>query len=254
MNNAICLGFGYVGKATAHAFGIKDWYSRSSGTVDIKHILDFKYIFICLPTPTVDGKQDLSIIEYYFSLFSEKKPDNIFIIRSTILPGTVKRLSEKYGLNIVHVPEFLSEDTWKKDSEWPDIVVVGADDEKLRLEVAGIFKGRYKGAEFVITDSVTAEMIKYVINCFYAIKVIYANVVYEYAESIGANYSIIKKAMYSRQWIGKNHLGIWDKGGRGAGGHCLEKDLEAFSNATNLALLKLGNELNKQLLKNYPKK
>ena len=162
-------------------------------------------------------------------------------------------LASKYGANIVHVPEFLSEDTWKKDSEWSDIVVIGSDDKKIGDDVLGIFKGRYKGAEFIYTDSTTAEMIKYAINCFYATKVVYANQVADYAEKVGANYTTIKKAMYARAWIGKNHLEIWHKGGRGSGGHCLEKDLEAFTEATKSALLKVANDLNKQLLKQYPK-
>lgn len=255
MQNAIVLGgTGMTGNATMHSLGIKDQYSRGSSNVDINHILDFKYIFVCLPTPTVDGKQDLTFIEHYFRLFSERAKNQIFIIRSTILPGTCKRLSEQYGLKIAHNPEFLSEDTWKKDSEWPDIVVIGADDNNIRDEVAGIFRGRYKGAEFVITDSVTAEMIKYAINCFYATKVVYANEVYNFAEKIGANYRTIQKAMYSRAWIGKNHLEVWNKEGRGAGGKCLKKDLEAFTQASGSALLKVANDINKQLLKDFPKK
>jgi UDPglucose 6-dehydrogenase len=251
MNNAVTIGNSYVGKATAHALGIKDYYTRHDSTVKREELSNFKYVFICVPTPTIDGKQDISAIEEYVS--DVKLKDSIFIIRSTILPNTTRVLSERYGVKIVHVPEFFTESTWMQDSEWPDIVVVGADDEGIREEVAGIFRARFKGTEMIVTDSITAELIKYSINCFYATKVVFANQIYDYAESIGANYETIKKAMYARKWMSTNHLDVWNKGGRGAGGKCLEKDLSAFSNIVDSALLKVANDLNKKLLKDFPR-
>jgi UDPglucose 6-dehydrogenase len=255
MNSAIVLGgSGMVGNATMYSLGIKDQYSRGSSTVDINHILDFKYVFICLPTPTVDGKQDLSLIEYYLRLFSERSKSNIFIIRSTVLPGTCKRLSDKYGLTIVHVPEFLTEATWKEDSEWPDIVVIGSDDNYVGEQVAGVFKARFKGATFVCTDTVTSELIKYSINTFYALKVVFANQIFDYAKLVGANYNTVKESMYARKFMSKNHFDVHHQGGKGAGGKCLEKDLEAFATESKLELFELANKINKELLKKYPKK
>ncbi len=254
MKDAIVIGgTGMVGHATMYSLGIKDQYSQSSNTVDINHILDFKYIFICLPTPTVEGKQDLSLIEHYLSLFSQRSKSNIFIIRSTILPRTCKRLSAKYGLNIVHVPEFLTESSWKQDSEWPDIVVIGADDNYIGEQVAGIFKARFKGATFVMTDTVTSELTKYAINTFYAFKVVFANQLYDYAKEIGANYNTVKETMYARKFMSKNHFDVHHQGGRGSGGKCLKKDLEAFATESKLPLFELVNKINKELLKKYPK-
>ena len=144
MKNAVVLGKGMVGKATMYALGIKDYVARYSGTVEAGELSDFKYIFICLPTPTTNGKCNTELIDEYIRSVHRMKKDNVFIIRSTVIPGTCSRLSEKYGAKIVHVPEFLTEATWKEDSEFPDITVIGADDNDLRDEVAGIFKARYK--------------------------------------------------------------------------------------------------------------
>lgn len=252
MKDIICIGMGYVGKATAHAFGIKNWYTRNDKTIKSEEeIVNFKYIFVCLPTPTINGKQDISAIEYYLEKFSGK--DNIFIIRSTVLPGTCRTLAGKYKANIVHVPEFLTEATWKEDAEWPDIVVIGADNNKVRDEVVGIFKARYKGASYFITDTVTSEMIKYAINTFYSLKVVYSNSLFDLSNKIGANYETIKKACYARKWVTTNHFDIWHKGGRGAGNPCLAKDLQAFVSYSNLPLLQVANELNRELLIKYPK-
>jgi UDPglucose 6-dehydrogenase len=242
MKDAIVVGWGMVGKATAHAFGIKDYYSRSKSTVSYEKIKDFKYIFVCLPTPTVKGIQ--SIVAIVDLLNKTRTDENIFIIRSTVIPGTCWTLENKCNANIVHAPEFLTEKTWKDDTEHPDIVVLGGNNKAIRSKVEGIFRGRYKGAEFFITDTETSEMAKYAINCFYALKVVYANQLYDACEDIGINYENIKKIMYSRKWIGKNHLEIHHAGYRGAGGKCLKKDLEAFAHDTGSTLLIEADELN----------
>lgn len=254
MKNAIVIGgTGMVGNATMYSLGIKDQYSRSKATVKLEQIMDFKYIFICLPTPTVNGEQDISSLTQFFEMFKGEFKDNIFIIRSTVLPGVCRSFSQKYGVKIVHAPEFLTESTWKKDSEWPDIVVIGADDEGLREEVAGIFKSRYKGAAFFLTDTVTSETIKYAINTLYALKVIFANEVFDFCQKTGINYETVKGVLYSRKWIGKNHLDVWHKGGRGVSGKCLKKDLEAFARLSGSKLLRLAAEINSELVRVYPK-
>jgi len=249
MKNAIIIGGGMVGQATMFSLGIGDHISKHSRSVEIGALMDFKYIFICLPTPTINGIQDISLIEEYVKTIASNYKDNRIIIRSTVLPGTCQMLAEKYKVKIAHIPEFLTESTWEQDSKWPDIIVIGANDEELRDEVAGIFVSRFKGAEYFLTDTVTSETIKYAINTLYATKVVFANQVFEFAQKNGANYETIKNACYSRKWIGKNHMRIFnDKGEKGAGGKCLEKDLEAFATATQSPLLKVANELNKKYL------
>jgi nucleotide sugar dehydrogenase len=253
MKNAIVIGRGMVGNATMKSLGIEKYISKNKNNVEGEAITYYKYIFICLPTPTIDGDQDLSVIEEYLKLISLGYRDNVVIIRSTVLPETCGLWSKKYNMPIVHVPEFLTESTWESDCVWPDIVVIGADEEEIRNEVAGIFKARFKGASYFLTDTITSETIKYAINTFYATKVIFANQIFDISNKIGANYETIKKALYSRKWIGKNHLDIWHNGGRGAGGKCLLKDLSAFSKYSQLPLLKVANELNKGLVVKYPK-
>jgi UDPglucose 6-dehydrogenase len=248
MKDAICVGWGFVGKATAHAFGIKDYYSRSEATVPFDKIKDFKYIFVCLPTPTITKEdddshlQDINAIENLIE--QSRTDDNIFIIRSTILPGTCRKLADKYKANIVHVPEFLTEKTWKQDTEWPDIVVIGGEDIKVVEQVAGIYRMRYKGAALTVTDTKTSEMIKYAVNCFYALKVVYANQIYDECKRNDINYEVVKDAMYARKWMSTNHFDINHQGGRGAGGKCLKKDLEAFSEFSASNLLWITNKLN----------
>jgi UDP-glucose 6-dehydrogenase len=81
----------------------------------------------------------------------------------------------------------------------------------------------------VLTDTVTAEFIKYAINTFYATKVLFANALYDVAENLGIEYDTVRDAMYARKWIGGNHLTVPWKGKRGINGKCLPKDLAAFA-------------------------
>lgn len=252
MDNAIIIGYGMVGKATAYAFGIKDYIALHHQTTD--HPETFRYIFLCLPTPTKDDYYcDTSLIRTWIEKIAAHKNDNRFIVRSTVTPGTCRTLSEEFHVPVMHAPEFLTEETWQQDAEWTDLVVIGADDPVDREELYGLFRARYKGAEYIKTDTMTSECIKYAINSFYAMKVVYANELYDYCQDKGINYETVKNAMYARKWIGKNHLDIFHHGGRGAGGKCLEKDLKAFAHETCSELLLKADEINKNLLIDYPK-
>jgi len=246
MKDAVVIGKGMVGNATMHALGIDDCYSLDGSTIERDQIGDFKYIFICVPTPTVDGVCDVTDILDYIKAYRTK--DNIFIIRSTIVPGTVDQLEEETNANIVHMPEFLTEKTWKRDAEWPDVVVIGSNNMSALRLVEGIMKARHKGADFFITDARTAELAKYAINVLYATKVIYANQMYDFCKEHKVNYSVIREILYSRKWIGKNHLDVWHGKHRGAGGKCLGKDVDAFASMSKISLVRLVNKLNKEYL------
>lgn len=255
MNDAVIIGHGMVGKSVAHAFAIDKWIDPKGSTSSYKEAGASRYIFLCLPTPTKDGLCDTSLTrEAINAVLDHSTKQNIFIIRSTVVPGTTRALIEHFGTKaIVHNPEFLSEDTWQKDVEHPDIVVLGGENNVFLDDVEAVYRGRFKGLDVIKTDSLTSEMIKYSINGFYGLKVVYANQVFDHAQKIGANYETIKRAMYKRKWIGGNHLDIFHKGGRGAGGKCLQKDLEAFTEWSQLSILKEANKVNKSLLSNNPK-
>ena len=59
-----------------------------------------------------DGSQDLSYVESVFENASNK---SVYILKSTVLPGTTDQLSEKYSnFKIIFSPEFLTEKNSKK--------------------------------------------------------------------------------------------------------------------------------------------
>ena len=93
------IGNGFVGEAISFAFSsVADMYiydidpSRCLNDVESLHNCDF--VFICVPTPMFeDGSQDLSYVESAFQNATDKP---LYIIKSTVLPGTTEELSKKY--------------------------------------------------------------------------------------------------------------------------------------------------------------
>lgn len=256
MQDAVCYGMGYVGKATAKAFSIPYHFTRHDPNITLKDAAYKRYHFFCLPTPTVNGdcyRDD--IIDLIRQLETIPHNQNVYIIRSTVIPGTARYIQSVVGTNaVVSNPEFLTESTWEEDALYPDLVIIGGDQKNYVDDVKGIYEAHIKTAKVITTDAITAEIIKYAINTFYATKVVFANQIFDICQRIGANYETVKDAMYSRKWIGKNHLDIWHNGGRGASGHCLPKDLEAFENYSKSDLLKEVKKINDKLLSRYPKK
>jgi len=244
MNNAVICGLGVVGKATADSLGIKKYHDlkRFKGYeyVDLKEVADHRYIFICLPTSVNQhGRYELDTMTEIIEAIKSHGKQNVFIIRSTVHPGYANALMEKLDIScVISNPEFLTEKTVEKDSMHPDIIVIGGARKNYIEDVEGLYKARFKGADIIKTDNTTAELIKLAINGFYTTKVVFANIIYEYAGLAGADYKKVKEAMYKRKWIGKNHLSINHQGGRGAGGSCLPKDTKALATSTGSKLLR----------------
>jgi len=242
-------GRGMVGRATMKALNIPYCYDIAGSNINLKDASKKLFCFIALPTPT-DGRgvqKGVDEIRGYIRQIKEYGNRNIFVIRSTVIPGTARALAEEFDAMVVSNPEFLSEQTWKQDAKHPKMVVVGADDIPARNAVLGLWK-RVKTPLKVITDTVTAETIKYAFNTFFATKVVFANQLYDICVNNGANYNTIRDALHRHPWGSKNHLRVIHKGGRGAGGRCLPKDLAAFAKYGSSDLLKEVQRLNKKYL------
>jgi nucleotide sugar dehydrogenase len=265
MNDAVIIGNGTVGKATGLALGIKEYMSRKDFNISWGDIKRKKFIFICLPTPTVDGMtqtKDIEDVIGKITAIDVNKPDrnvhiaerpdelqNIFIIRSTVPVGFNKNLQEKFpNYLFVSNPEFLSEDSAFHDAVNPDLIVIGSDSIEARDAVKGIYDARFKGIDMYITDSVTAELIKYALNTFFTTKILFANQIYDFSQKTTANYETVKAVLMKHPWGSKNHFTVYHKGGRGAAGKCLKKDLESFTMQTNSEFFKMMYVLNQQLL------
>lgn len=248
-DNAVVIGYGVVGKATAKAFDIPWHYDPLDSNITLEEASKKQFIIFCTPTPTgAKGEQKgIDIIDGYIKQIKEYGGRNIFIIRSTVLPGTSRHLAEENGVMVGFSPEFLSDKTAEYDASHPMFVVLGADSIPVKIAMENFWK-KFKIHNFVVTDTVTAEMIKYTFNLFFLTKVIFANQIYDACQLNGANYRTIKEALYAHPWGTHHHLKPIHKGGRGGGGKCFPKDVKAFSRYSNSKFFKLIDEINDEYL------
>jgi UDPglucose 6-dehydrogenase len=232
------IGNGFVGETIAFAFSptseVKVYdINPLKTTHTLNEVMEQEFIFICLPTPmSTDGSQDLSFIENFFESVSPKE-DTIFIIKSTVLPGTTNQLIEKYSYNIIFSPEFLTERTAKLDMLTQARIIFGGD-EKLTKKVEVLFNDRFMNRHIIHMDSKTAEFVKYMNNTFFAAKVSLMNEYYRLATNIGIDWD---KALYgfaSDGRIGDSHLHVPGPDGKlGFGGTCFPKDINALITMSN---------------------
>jgi glycosyltransferase involved in cell wall biosynthesis len=197
-------------------------------------IKDCDVVFIAVPTPTTPDGFDFSIVESAVSLVGKGKTA---VIKSTMLPGTTENIQAKYPDRVVmHSPEFLREATAAYDAAHPDRNIIGvpADTPENRRRAEQVLRVLPHAPFELMCSLKEAEIIKYAGNNWLFTKVVYVNLLYEFAEAIGARYDMVRDALAADPRIGRSHLdpihqsGHGGTPGRGAGGHCFIKDFAAF--------------------------
>lgn len=193
-----------------------------------------RVIFVCVPTPMFpNGKCDISIVESVVKEISEasaeQEKDTICVIKSTVPPGTTEYLNGSYdNVSVIFNPEFLREASPIKDFKNQNRIILGGDKESMR-EVARIYRTAYPNVPIIGLENRAAEMVKYVTNCFLAMKVSFANEIYKISEKLDIDYeAMIRAAMYDER-LGTSHWQVpGPDGSFGYGGHCFPKDLNAL--------------------------
>jgi UDPglucose 6-dehydrogenase len=238
------IGNGFVGEAQAFTFSptsnIKIYDKDPLRSIHtLEDTLESDFIFVCVPTPMkTDGSQDLSFIE---DVFSKCKPGPVYIIKSTVEPGTTKYLNEKYKeLSIIFSPEFLTERTSKLDSMTQARIIFGGEKE-ICEKAKELFENRFMNRHFIITDSTTAEFVKYMNNTYFAAKVSLMNEFYRLATLLDVNWKEALHGFASDGRVADSHLNVPGPDGKlGFGGTCFPKDINALINLSN----KLGVKMN----------
>ena len=173
-----------------------------------------------------DGSQDLSYVESTFENATNKP---VYIIKSTVLPGTTGQLCKKYSnFKIIFSPEFLTERTAKLDMLTQSRIILGGE-LSLTEKAKTLFNQRFKIKNIIQTDSKTAELTKYMNNTFFATKVSIMNEFKLLCDKIGANWEDALRGFVSDGRIGDSHLNVPGHDGKlGYGGTCFPKDINAL--------------------------
>lgn len=233
------IGQGFIGKNYADDFEERGYsivrYSHEEAYISNKDkIKECDIVFIAVPTPTTPKGFDYSIVECVMGLVGEGK---IAVIKSTMQPGSTEEIAEKYpDIFVMHSPEFLREKHAAYDARHPDRNIVGitkdSDEHKEKAEqvLSVLAPCDYNK----VMNVRSAELIKYMGNCFLTTKVVFFNIMYDIANQLGLEWESIREAVAADPRIGESHTKVVHESGhgggaaRGAGGHCFIKDFAAI--------------------------
>ena len=236
------VGKGFVGSAVQFGFSPNTGCDAEVKVYDkdpnrSQHSLeevmnDSDFIFLSLPTPcNTNGSISLNIVDKALEDINNiNNKDNIILLRSTMIPGSTKKFQQKYPeLNLVFNPEFLTERSANFDFINQSRIIVGGE-PKNTTKVAGMYRWRFGQSMPVIeTNYETAELIKYMNNCFFATKVSFMNDMKLVADKCGVDWDVAVDGFIRDGRIGHSHLNVPGHDGKfGFGGSCFPKDIQAM--------------------------
>jgi GDP-mannose 6-dehydrogenase len=197
--------------------------------------------FVCVGTPSqTNGNLDLTYIrrvcEQIGKSLRDKSTRHTVVIRSTILPGTMRGIvipvleehsAKRAGIDfgICNNPEFLREGSAVKDFHAPPKTVIGESDRASGDLLAGLYAKL--NAPLVRTDLETTEMVKYVDNCWHALKIGFANEIGNICKSLSIDGHAVMNIFCQDKKL--NISAAYLMPGFAFGGSCLPKDLRALT-------------------------
>jgi UDPglucose 6-dehydrogenase len=224
------IGIGVIGTACKYGFeklGHEIKIHDIKLNTSINEVLETKVTFICVPTPSnSDGSCNTSIVEKVVNELKDNNYKGIVAIKSTVTPTTTSSLMEKTKLKMCFVPEFLRERCAISDFiENHDILAIGAEDSFV-YETIKKCHGNYP-KNVVQMKPTEAELLKYYSNVFNALKITFANEMYEICEKLNIDYTTIKDSFIKRGTTKDIYLDV-NENFRGYAGVCLPKDTKAL--------------------------
>lgn len=208
---------------------------------------------VCVGTPS--EKNGSVTLDYIYRVAEQvggalKKSNHfhVFVIRSTVPPGTLKKsmeiISEISGKKLgedfggCSNPEFLREGSALKDFYNPPYTVVGETDAKSGDMVTKIYSSI--NAPLIRTEVGVAEMIKYASNTFHAVKVVFGNEIGRVCKKYSVDSHKLMEIFCKDTKL--NISAYYLKPGFAFGGSCLPKDVRGLS------YLAKSNDLNLPLI------
>jgi len=191
-------------------------------------------ILIAVGTPLGDGgAADLgSVREVALGVARHMNGYKVIVTKSTVPMGTgamIRSLiegnqSRRAPFSVASNPEFLREGAAIEDFMRPNRVVIGAEDPQAIAIMKDLYNPLYLiETPFVITNVVSAEMIKYASNAFLATRISFINEMAGLCEAVGADVHEVARGMGLDNRIGRKFL----HPGPGFGGSCFPKDTRA---------------------------
>lgn len=204
-------------------------------------VRDTDMSLVCVGTPSLrSGALDTGAVqrvcEQIGAAIAAKGAPHLVVIRSTILPGTMRGLviptlegasgmvaGER--LRVANNPEFLRESTAVYDYDNPPKTVVGALDPAVAADVLALYE--HLPGPKIAAEVETAEMVKYADNAWHAVKVAFGNEIGNIAKAAGVDSWKVMDIFCQDEKL--NISPYYLRPGFAFGGSCLPKDVRALT-------------------------
>ena len=257
----LILGWGYVGKAMTNFFkdnfdldvydpnlfastNLKetekfDKQFQNTNVNKIENYENTRYdlAVVCVPTPKAqDNSCDVGLVEQVVKKINAE----VILIKSTVKPKTTDILKIETGKRIVFSPEYISESKYwspykfHTDMKETPFFIFGGDKEDCNICIDYWMRVCGPKKEYFKTTALNAELIKYMENTFYGLKVTLVNEFFEICEAMKADWYDVWHGWTLDPRMEKMHTAVF-KDKRGFGGKCFPKDINALIRASENA-------------------
>ena len=177
-----------------------------------------------------DGSCYLDLIENTIKDIRVFNQTNAIVIKSTVIPGTTKRLNNEYKL-ISFMPEFLTEANALNDFINLERHFMSCNGYTNTQKIVALFDN-LKIAEIIqgdislCIDPTTLELVKYTRNCYLATRLSFFNEIKQICDAFKVDYNSMVDMVGEDKRIGKHYNSIGDNPGWGLS--CLPKDINGL--------------------------
>lgn len=248
------IGYGYVGSAMGHLcekndieFNVYDIQKKEGKFNYFNNIIDLvkcsennseiNFYIIAVPTNSdSEGNCDISIVKSVLeSLKNNVTKETYVIIKSTIVPGTSKELSEKYtNFDVIFCPEFLTQKNYLNDIYNAKFVLLGIPNKfnmtkyQKILNVIRTFYKHNTQIDILIRSYEECELFKYILNTYFGIKITFFNEIYDLCKKMNVDYQNLKELFSLDPRVGDYGITVPGDHGRGYHGVCIPKEVRGM--------------------------
>jgi UDPglucose 6-dehydrogenase len=201
-----------------------------------------------LPTPSMSGSGGYSHSTLLDSIRSvakiisdSSKARHVFVVASTIMPGTLEgairpAITAIFGdrpFGLAYVPEFAALGDLIRGYRHPEFLLIGRSSPAVGDEVASLYRRiHFSDVPVESMPLVDAEIAKVTLNSYVCLKISFANFLGQYCAARGdADVDAITRIIGRDSWIGPKFL----TAAMAYGGPCFTRDAGAFAAMARLA-------------------
>ena len=232
------IGIGQVGRSVCDLLAahvrLVTWDRADGEPYPDAELAGCDFAIVCVDTPgRAEGRADVSSV----AQATARLPCEQVLLKSTVPPGTTRRLAATTGKSICYWPEYIGESRYHNPvfpSRIEDVpfVVLGGEPAIRRWFIDRLLPVLGPTKTYFQCDAIEAELIKYVENAYFATKIAFVNEFRRICDTFAADWHTVREGWLLDPRVERMHTAAFDDD-PGFGGKCLPKDLAAIVTAAD---------------------